>query len=271
MAEDPDLGGAFAKIANANRHLQELEVQIAASGYADAIGFAQQFNPDTSIIEVTLQGVPELPVVWSLMAADCVQNLRCALNYVAWELSRWNLRDQGQAREPNSRTQFPINTRAREFDAYRLPDVHPDHVAHIQRIQPNGAEHLSQLSEDELRLLPVDVLAKRHVLGILVDLTNEDKHRILPRVLVAPAVSQVGNYTPINCEILDTNHFIQVHLENGATWTEFKVRPTGPEPKVDVDDKITPAIQFGAYRVGLLHQVVEAVNHMVGEFANYIV
>jgi hypothetical protein len=59
-----------------------------------------------------------------VLAADFVQNLRCALNYLAWELSRWNLERQNLQREPHAQTQFPICTHPRQFDAWRLPDVH---------------------------------------------------------------------------------------------------------------------------------------------------
>lgn len=269
------LDGARAKVANANRHLQELEAKIVASRYADTIGFAQQFHADTSTIEITLQGIPELPFAWSLMAADCVQNLRCALNYVAWELSRWNLARHGETREPKSVTQFPICTRAREFDVRRLPDVDAAHVARIKAIQPNGADCLAQLAlsfgENYLREMPMEVLAKLHTLGVLVDLTNEDKHRVLPGVLVQPAHTAVADYIPIrDCEVKHVNHIIQGTLQNGAKWSELTVRATGPNPEVQVNDQITPVVQFGQYRVTMLPKIVSSVDQIVREFATDI-
>lgn len=264
------LDGALAKVAWAQRHLHELEAEIAqAPGYLDSIGFAQEFHADTSTIEVTLQGIQELPVAWSLLAADYVQNLRCALNYLAWELSRWNLERQGLQREPNAQTQFPICTHPRQFDAWRLPDVHPDHVARIEKLQPNGADHLMEMPDVMLRNFPVEVMAQRHVLGILVELTNQDKHRLLPGVLVNAQESFMGSCHPIDCVMVTNNFFVQDALKNGAKWAEFKVTPTGTsEPKMQVDDRIVPDIRFGGYSVtGVLPQVGQAVGHMIQSFA----
>ena len=68
---------------------------------------------DPGTIKVTLQGVPQLPLEWALTAADAYQNLRAALNYLAWELAKWSLAQRGETREPADATQFPINTKPR--------------------------------------------------------------------------------------------------------------------------------------------------------------
>jgi hypothetical protein len=61
----------MAKVAWAQRHLQELEAEIArAPRYLDSIGFTQEFHADTSTIEVTLQGIQKLPVAWSILASS---------------------------------------------------------------------------------------------------------------------------------------------------------------------------------------------------------
>jgi len=261
------LDGARAKVHRANRHMKELETEIALSGYADSIGFAQEFHADANTIEVTLQGVPELPVEWALMAADCVQNLRSALNYLAWELSRWNLQRQGLSREPDRKTQFPINTAPRQFDAYRLPDVHPDHVAIIQSLQPNEAPFLSGQPEGALLYASVPTLAKQHVLGPIVELTNEDKHRVLPSLLTTSRRSEIGDYTFIDCVDASTETFIQLDIENGAKWAEFQVTVTGPEPKVEVGDKITPTVAFGGYMIEIIADVCGWVGRLLDDFA----
>jgi hypothetical protein len=103
----------MAKIARANQQLDALEAEIAAApDYSDSITFEQKFDPGASAIEIALQGVPKLPLEFGLLAAEPMQNLRAAINYLAWELAKWNLAQQGEEREPDGRTQYPINTRA---------------------------------------------------------------------------------------------------------------------------------------------------------------
>lgn len=245
------LDGALAKIGHADKHLHELESEIAATPYdTDAIRFAQKFDPQTSTIEITLQNVPELPARWGLMAADALQNLRAALNYLAWELARWNLAARGETREPAKQTQFPISYKIwRGVDGRQVADLHRSHLARIEVIQPNGAAHLAQYPEHLLINAPDPrIFTHRHLLTHLAVLTNDDKHRVLIPVALAAGESKVGGYEGVGCTVTHVNHFIQVRLEDGAKWAEIQVSPeAGAEPKVKVNDRLDRVrIQFGA-------------------------
>ena len=81
--------GCWAKIRRAEEHFQAFKAETAAaSDYADRIHFVQEYDADAGTIKVTVEGVPDLPIRWSLIAADALRNLRAALNYLAWELAR---------------------------------------------------------------------------------------------------------------------------------------------------------------------------------------
>lgn len=255
------LNGAWAKVARAERHLEELKADIARSpNYVDFVGFTQKFNADTSTIEITLK-VPELPLVWSLMAADFAHNLRCALNYLVWELSIWNLRRQGIARDPDGKTQFPIRTVAPTKKnpspvVASLPDVYCEHVERIQALQPHGAAHLLQFPEDWLRNIPLDKLTRSSWLAKLARLTNDDKHRTLPTTLLETRFSEGGLFTPTDCEITGQRRWSMPVLKEGAPWIHFPVRATGPGPKVEMhgnpmrdNPRATPEIAFGGCTV----------------------
>jgi hypothetical protein len=268
------LDGAWKKIDRADLHFQELEAKILGGPGQDTLHLVQKFDPNTNTIEVTLEGVRDIPIDWSLIAADVVQNLRSALNYVAWELAVWHLDQQGATREPEWNTQFSINTQARKFSAHYVRDIHPDHVRFIQEMQPNGVRYLSQRSEIELLNIPVEAIASQHPLAQLAELTNEDKHRVLLRRAVIPGTMRVGSYEGIDCIVNDSNIFMQRELENGAKWAEFKVTPTGPEPEVKMDDSIDEiAVVFGTCRcqVGMLPLIRDAVADIVTEFQRLIV
>lgn len=241
------LDGAWAKIARAEEHFASLQSKITAANYGDSMTFRQEFDPDASTIKVTLEGVPELPLEWALVAADALQNLRAALNYVVWELAKWNLAQKGETREPTWKTQFPIHTKPREFNRSMVSDLHPDHAAIIERLQPNGPMFLSQFPENELRILPVEALAARSPLATIARLTNPDKHEALQLALVRSSKTSHGAYEATDCLITNTTLNIHLTLHNGAEWATFDVTPTGPEPEVKVNVKFTPQVEISGW------------------------
>ncbi len=255
----PSLEPCERKLAWAYRHLELLQSKLSApNDYSDHISFAQHFDPDARTIEVTIQGVPDLPSEWGLIAADYLQNVRAALNYLAWELSRWNLLREGETREPKRITQFPINTAAGKFDAHKLPDVHPDHVAVIRALQPSAieVEIPDGLRRSMYEDLPADMLPEsfyfrrdqriaNHPLTRLVKLSNQDKHWALPVFVLGAWESRMtGTPRPINCTFGNMAWGrMSPQLEDGAVWgTVYEVMPTGEgEPEVQVNDEITRA------------------------------
>jgi len=255
----PSLKSCERKLDWAYQHLARLQPELSApTDYSDRVSFAQHFDPDARTIEVTLQGIPDLPPEWGLIAADYLQNVRAALNYLAWELSRWNLLRQNETRDPKRITQFPINTVAGQFDAHKLPDVHPDHVAVIRELQPSAMEveipgGAMGGSYDDLPadMLPPSFTLKRdqriadHPLTKLVKLSNQDKHWALPVFVLGAWEGKITRMpTPINCTFgnIDWGR-TSPQLENGAVWgTVYEVTPTGEgEPEVQVYDEITRA------------------------------
>lgn len=284
--EAPSIAGAEAKLQRAYLHLQELERDPATTAnYAHRISFAQHFDPDARTIEATLQGVPDLPTEWSLIAADYLQNVRAALNYLVWELSRWNLLRQGETREPKRITQFPINTVAEEFDAHKLPDLHANHVALIQRLQPSAIdievppgmspEMYAGLSREQLPgsfFIRRDRRIAAHPLSVLAKLTNEDKHRRLPVALLGNWEGAIrGMPSPRNCTI---GHLswgaMSPHLENGAVWgTVYEVTPLGEgEPELEMKDEISRAEpSIGGLRIADLPAIGGCAEEIIAGFA----
>jgi len=271
---DHPLYGAFEKLRRARKHLNELETEIGVAPLdAYAIRFEQEFKPDTSTIEVTLQGLPKFPVRWGLIAADALNNLRAALNYLTWELAVFNLAAQGIERAPLDDTQFPIAYRRwKGVPQKQVADLRPDHARRIKAIQPNGASHLAQFPEHLLRdVQEVRVFTNSHLLTHLAVLTNDDKHRILLPTAFVAGETQINDYVGINCTVNHINHFLQVGLENDAKWAEVQVTPTGGgEPKVQVNDRIDKTrIEFGSppfTAADALWQIRDVVANIVTSF-----
>jgi hypothetical protein len=262
------LEGCWAKIARANEQLDALETQIANTPIdIDSITFAQKFDPDTSTIEVTLQGVPKLPIELGLAAADPMQNLRAAINYLAWELAKWNLAQRGETREPDRETQFPINTKPRDFSARMVKDIHLDHVAVIKAVQPNGANWLSQFPEHILQNADAEGLAGGHPLGVLAGLSNIDKHQALQPALVSPREFNFGPYEGIDCEVVECEATLNLTLKSGAHWVTCKVTPTGPNPKMKMEDPVgAEKIEFAGGDLERLKWVASSVREIVRGF-----
>lgn len=223
------LEGCWAKITRANQQLDAFETAVTTTPIdTDSIAFAQKFDPDTSTIEVTLENVPKLPIELGLAAADPMQNLRAAINYLAWELAKWNLAQRGETRSPDRRTQFPINTKPRDFSAYMVEDIHPDHVAIIQAVQPNGANWLSQFPERVLRNGDAEGLAQSHPLGVLANLTNIDKHQALQPALISARELHLGPYEGINCEVGQPRATLNLNTERRRTLGHLRRDAHGP-------------------------------------------
>jgi hypothetical protein len=261
------LDGAWAKVARAEEHFDALKTKIGEpSDHTDAITFRQEFDPDSSTIKVTLEGVPELPVEWALIAADGLQNLRAALNYLTWELARWNLVRNTETRIPHRNTQFPINSKAREFSGHMVVDLHPDHVAIIKSLQPNSALYLSQFTENFLLDLPMETLTAGSPLATLARLTNTDKHEVLQPALIQPSGIGLGPYVCTDCEITMIYVNMGRSLENRAEWVAFDLSVTGPKPEVQVDDKITPQVAFGGWNVDASGHIIGSVKEIIRIF-----
>lgn len=255
---------------------------MSPSVYAEPISLAQHFNPDSRTIQVTLQGVPDLPQELGLIAADFLQNLRAALNYLVWELSRLHLLKEGEGQEPRSQTQFPIfYKRGGEWNDNRIPDLCIDHAAIVRELQPSEVEIEIPPSYRELPdgvPLPESFDIRReqarlsHPLTHLAKLTNEDKHRTLVVALLSGPFCVEGS-PPVarNCTIGPmTWMHVPPHLKSGEIWGVAEdVTPTGEgEPELEIRDKITTAEPgIGACAISDLPEIGTCVADIIGRFA----
>ena len=107
---------------------------------------------------------------WPLRVGDIIHALRSSLDYLAWELARWNLAQLAKTRDPHGRTGFPLVTNADHWanvSATPLSDISKAHQGRIKEFQPYHAER-----------------PKEEPLAILSELSRRDKHRALNLVFV---------------------------------------------------------------------------------------
>jgi hypothetical protein len=233
-----------------------------------AVSFTQEFDPEANRIDAFVGRVPEFPMTWSLEFSEALFNLRAALDYLAWELAKWNLSRTGQSREPNPATQYPIATSAAKLARHRMVDIHPDHRADIERFQPYGPAYMDQFAAIIAKGANQEGLAHRHPLHFLASLNNADKHRFLKPTALTASVTNVGPYDGQGCSITHSNVFVMVEINEGELWATFDVVPSGPNPHVKIDDWIIPAVSFGGRNVfQAFPEAAQFVEALLNKFA----
>ncbi|MEX2228363.1 MAG: hypothetical protein WEB13_01875 [Dehalococcoidia bacterium] len=205
--------GAWAKVKRAREHRDTLHAEILAT-FAEPdqrprVGTKYEQETGDHVVYVTY--MPDLSVLVeraSLLFGDAIHNLRSALDHTVFELALIN--KHGQIKHPR-RLAFPI-TDSDEFwkrEAYRLGELSPDDAAVIKWYQPYEA--LARAGQP---------LGARTQLGMIRDLDDWDKHRLLTTV----AVPDAGIANP--------------HPQAMAIWMQFafaRVNESGPIPLVVVE------------------------------------
>jgi hypothetical protein len=184
------LAGAEAKVGRSLYHLKTLQEEMPdPSIYAHAITFRQEFDPDAQTITVYFDNIPEISKGWALIAADALQNLRSALNYVAWELAILNLAGMKQNRDPVDDTQFPIADSPVRFPKRYVQDISRSHIAKINDMQPYAPSFMANFKAELAAGIDPEMLARtQHPLAQLRDLTNRVKHKTLRLLFLGTSV-----------------------------------------------------------------------------------
>jgi hypothetical protein len=152
------LDGATLRVHRADRHLAEADTLLDSFGDA----CIEHILTDDDGQMLKLDGWPDIPDMLPLVLSDAIHNMRAALDYIVYELARYDLRQIQHG------TQFPIENHKidptnpkRGFDTRintYLKGLHPDHIDAIESLQPyKGIEWTKTLR----------------------DISNPDKHRHL--------------------------------------------------------------------------------------------
>jgi len=116
---------------------------------------------------------------WSLMIADCIYSLRCCLDHLVYAIACYEALPKSPSHE--GRLQFPITDDRANFDdavicRKQLGTISNPVRAAIERYQPYNRPHSD---------LPP-------LLSVLRELSNRDKHKLLPLALQAAVSAEIG-------------------------------------------------------------------------------
>ena len=133
-----DLTDIRAKIARAQEHRQAIKDEIGAYFNRHPYGVTTQANADYTRYSILFR-VNEPPPLqrWSLMFADCLTNLRTALDYLIYAIA---CHEAAPNPPRDSNYGFPITDSPENFgkalNVGRLGDISTTVRAAIERVQP---------------------------------------------------------------------------------------------------------------------------------------
>jgi len=204
---------------------------------------------------------------WGLIAGDAFHNLRCALDHLAWQLAIRKYNGAAPAeRRIIKEIQFPIVLDRDKWSAHRNR-IHmlAEDAAKIEKFQP-----FEMPADDEEQVLahPLSGLAGFN------GFDNIDKHRTLHLTYFVlkdfrAGMSPNAKYT--DCvPILESDFpvvFDSITSERPKVGDEVMramVRPTGPNPDVDFEPRLTGFVAIGEscdilYALQAMHDAVSSV------------
>jgi hypothetical protein len=151
--------GVISKVARAKKHIDDFRAAAIAFGKTDPYGIVIERDPKTRQRTYTITKVTPIPPEISAIAGDAIQNLRSALDYLAYGLVRANnTKPSPQVCFPISESE-PLAEREQARFAGQVQGMRQDAIYAIKAIKPYKGGN--------------DTLWRLHRLNII------DKHRLL--------------------------------------------------------------------------------------------
>lgn len=263
------LEGVRAKLARGEKHLKALDAELDRifTKRKRPPGFAarQEFYPEHETMRVVVTEVGELPQKLGTLVGDTAHNFRSALDQLVYELA---FIDNGGSEAGLDKTAFPASRSIENFrggyvQTKMLAGLTKTHRAMFRRFQPY------QVAEKVRNL---------HPLAYLDDLSNDDKHRLLQPLLIAPAgvtISFPKSLQGNDCNFAnDRAHFIAHNilgqpLEPDTELFRAHVVVTGPKPDMpmQISAKMNVGFRDGVPATNVLTAIADIVRRAIDTFA----
>jgi hypothetical protein len=191
--EDHPLAGVGAKLERARHHLKTLNSEMDAFLGRGPYSFVLERGRRRTEFVLRAYAAETPPLAWSAVVGDFLQNLRSALEYLAWELARAEVKH-----EPDRKTSFPIYVKRKKFDSdgrAKIGDLSRQAQDAIERLQPFNRSYVS--SGGVVNVHAVKDLGRwyrGHPLWRLNELARRDRHQAL-RVVGAATWGASGSST----------------------------------------------------------------------------
>jgi hypothetical protein len=252
---DPDTSWRL-KVGRAKEHFAALGTEIKAWAESSPMAIVKEKDAEGRGHTVFAEIVRRPPLNrWSLIAGDCVHNLRSALDSLVYGIA---VHETGANPPGDEKTlQFPITSSLTEFEKqkYRIKSLSPALQFEIEKTQPYNVPH------PELPPL----------LSLLNFFDNFDKHRMLNVVAAVPYNASVEMLHSPN-RTMSSAKIYRTAVEGKTEIFSFTVEP--PDPNLEYRCEAFIVICIGHLPgpskspfnelAGVLHWLIEAVERIVG-------
>lgn len=214
------LTGAWLKLARAQEHAEQLNQLRERFLSAHPYGIAGHFDTDTSEYVFRIEVLQHPSPSFGLLIGDIVQNLRAALDHIAWEFVKVN------GETPDRGTQFPILVDATDYEGKtsgRVKGMSDSAKTFIEKSQPFNTR-------------PND--PKAHSLWLLNELARIDRHQVLHTTTIAVSNAALTPIIDYDIEEITDVGIPITHgepLKHGAHILRCRIKTSGPNPKMHVD------------------------------------
>ena len=163
-----DLSGCRVKIERAQEHREVLDAEVAPGNKAKRLNVSAKLDPQSGYHILRVTDIPQGWVIrLGVILGDTVHNLRCALDYLYWQLYCHYVRIPTEQQAPE--VKFPIESTQKRFS---------DIGVHVRKI-PGAQWAVIRKAQPYYRPYSRPNLA----LDALRELSNRDKHRTLTPIL----------------------------------------------------------------------------------------
>lgn len=219
------LDSVLMKINRADEHIHEFDPALSAYLAGNPHVPRVDHDAKTGITTLRLEVRNPLPLKMNAILGDVLHNLRSALDHLAWQVALLNVST------PYDRTQFPIFDDGQRYANaasgryFVLQSVAPVHRALFERLQPyqRGSQ------------------AQTHPLWLLHELSNTDKHRLVPVISTVVADNSLKINSMQASGIIDIRAGGRGQAVDGAILAQFRM----PGAHVNADTEVSLEIQFG--------------------------
>ncbi len=237
LPQDPLFDSAWLKWGRAVVHMQTLHADLDTfgpdGGREPTLAVRTEYHPKRHGFGVYISDIDPMPPTWGLILGDVANNLRSALDQLAWALVTRGRTPPPTLTERQRRgIYFPISDQRDKFNrclATRLPGVRRADIAKVRRYQPyhRGTK------------------GRWFALTLLAELNASDKHRTVQPVWAVPITTEMEITYQRDCVVPSgENRATRKPLEIGTELAFIRARKTGPDPHVEVKPLLTAEPSF---------------------------
>jgi hypothetical protein len=231
------LAGCEEKLWRAQEHFDLLQWEIARLGKTELATFRTELKPNTeNALWTVVDTVAEPELRLATILGDMIHNLRSSLDHLVFELAFLGLRG---GKIPN-KTAFPgsftrANWRSSKVQDVLLEGILKKHRAMLYQAQPCYRKRDSASPRAKRR-------RKRSPVADLHNLWNDDKHRVIQPVVLAPnemkpSIGFSQDCRPAGAPTINLD-FLGQPVKPETEVLTIPVQVTGPNPRMQVKIEI---------------------------------